>query len=127
MGHYATLGAFALLGTLFAGIALIASSLLAPKSAEGGKKREPYESGEDPVGPAHFRFKVGYYLFALVFLIFDLEAIFLFPALLISKDVREGALANTTLGIWWLEVMVFMGVLALGLGWAWRRKALEWD
>ena len=70
---------------------------------------------------------MGYYLFALVFLVFDVEAVFLFPVLSVLRSAREGALAGVgpifVLG----ELSVFVAILFFALAYAWRRKALEWE
>jgi len=81
-------------------------------------KYTPYESGMAPIGDAHVRFDVKFYLFSLLFILFDIEAIFLFP----------WAVSFTQLGLIGLvEVFVFMLILFLGIVYAWRRKALEWQ
>ncbi len=63
------------------------------------------------------QFKVGYYLFAILFLLFDVEAIFLFPWAVIAKSLGTESI---------LAVAVFLGVLILGLAYAWRKGALQW-
>lgn len=80
-------------------------------------KLSPYECGIVPVGDSWHPFAVRYYLFALLFLIFDVEAIFLFP----------WALKLRSLGVaGFVEVAIFIGVLAVGLLYAWRKGALDW-
>ena len=92
MTEYVIIGVFALTGILFAGAAMVASRILAPRFPNQGKKLEAYESGEDAIGSARIQFKVGYYLFALVFLVFDVEAVFLFPVLSVLRESGEGAI-----------------------------------
>jgi|OM-RGC.v1.027569515 NADH:ubiquinone oxidoreductase subunit 3 (subunit A) len=80
-------------------------------------KLDAYESGEIPIGDVNLRFNVNYYIFALLFLLFDVEAALLFP----------WAVAYDKLG--WLgffEAVVFIGILAMGLVYAWRRGVLKW-
>lgn len=131
MSEYIIIGVFALTGILFAGAAMIFSRIVAPRFPNAGKKLEPYESGEDTIGSARIQFKIGYYLFALVFLVFDVEAIFLFPVLGAMRSagegsLREGALAVPALFVWF-ELMVFIAILGFALFYAWRKKVLEWE
>lgn len=92
------------------------SFLVAPHRP-GRDKNEPYECGESPIGPAWVQFNVGYYLFALLFLAFDVEAVFLYPWAMV---IRECGVAGL------VEVFIFMAVLIAGLAYAWRKGALEW-
>lgn len=129
MSEYILIGALALVGLLFAGAAMIASRLLAPRFPDRGKKLEPYESGEDAIGTARMPFKLGYYLFALVFLVFDVEAVFLFPALSVMRSAGggPGEAGHIPAGLIWGEVAVFLAILGFALFYAWRKKVLEWD
>lgn len=80
-------------------------------------KLETYECGEPTVGPSQVRFKTRFYLLAIVFVIFDVEAIFLFP----------WAVAFEKLGLFaFFEMLVFVGILLIGLMYAWRKGALSW-
>jgi NADH-quinone oxidoreductase subunit A len=127
--EYIIIGIFALVGLLFAGGALLVSRLLAPRFPDRGKKLEPYESGEDTIGSARMPFKLGYYLFALVFLVFDVEAVFLFPAISVMRSAGSGSgeAAHIPAILAWGEVAVFLGLLGFGLLYAWRKKVLEWE
>lgn len=89
---------------------------LAPAEPSELKSRT-YECGEEPVGSANIRFRAAYYVIALLFVVFDVEAVFLFPwATVIRK-----------LGVYGLvQMAVFVAMLALGLAYAWRKGALEW-
>ncbi|MDI3256877.1 MAG: NADH-quinone oxidoreductase subunit A [Kyrpidia sp.] len=81
------------------------------------EKLEPYESGAEPVGSAHVRYNARYYLFALLFVVFDVEILFLYP----------WAVAFHELGLFGLiEALIFMAMLVIGLVYAWRKKVLEW-
>ena len=81
-------------------------------------KLSPYESGMPPIGPAHQRYTVRYYLIAMLFVIFDIEVIFIIP-----WAVRFQSLG--VLGL--IEMLVFIGILLVGLWYAWKKGALEWD
>jgi NADH-quinone oxidoreductase subunit A len=98
------------LGALFVGGAIITSKMLAFHSPEGWRKVQPYECSENPIGGARIRFKVAFYIFALLFLIFDIEALFLFPCMKIFK-----------------ELTVFVFILFAGLVYAWRKGVLIWE
>jgi NADH:ubiquinone oxidoreductase subunit 3 (subunit A) len=101
----------------FALSTLLISWVVSPK-APTALKSTPYESGMAPFGEAHIRFDVKFYLYSLLFILFDIEAIFLFP----------WAVSFTSLGLLGLlEMVVFVGILFLGLVYAWRRNALEWQ
>lgn len=106
----------AILSGLLVGGGLIASYLLAPHRP-GAIKNLPYECGEKPIGQAWIQFNVGYYLFGLLFLVFDVEAAFLYPWAVAFRDVGLVGL---------IEVLIFLAVLILGLAYAWRKGALEW-
>lgn len=96
--------------------ALGASRLLAPHRPTP-KKNEPYECGEKTIGSGWIRFHVGYYLFALLFLVFEVEAAMLYPwAAVYQKTGMVGL----------VEGLLFIAILALGLAYAWRKGVLEW-
>lgn len=108
---------FFIAGVVFVGGAMIASSLLAPRS-KNIHKEDPYECGIPTEGPTHVQFKVGYYLFAILFLIFDVEMVFLVPWAVVMKKIG---------GVAFVEAIVFLIILGLGLLYAWKKKALEWE
>jgi NADH:ubiquinone oxidoreductase subunit 3 (subunit A) len=126
MSEYIIIGVFALVGILFAGAAMVFSRLIAPRFPDSGKKLESYESGEDTIGSARIQFKIGYYLFALVFLVFDVEAVFLFPVLGILRSAGGGGSLISPLFVW-CELLVFIAILGFALFYAWRKKVLEWE
>jgi NADH:ubiquinone oxidoreductase subunit 3 (subunit A) len=126
MTEYIIIGVFALVGVLFAGAAMVFSRLVAPRFANVGKKLDSYESGEDAIGSARIQFKIGYYLFALVFLVFDVEAVFLFPVLGKVRSAGGAGSSLTPLFVW-CELLVFIAILAFALYYAWKKKVLEWE
>jgi NADH-quinone oxidoreductase subunit A len=80
-------------------------------------KQSVYECGMVPVGPAHVRYNVRYYLFALLFVIFDVEAVFLYP----------WAVSYRQLGLYaFVEALIFLAILFIGYVYAWRKRAMEW-
>ena len=103
-------------GLLFAGGGILISKLLAP-SSKNSQKGEAYECGVPTEGKSWIQFKVGYYLFALIFLIFDVEVVFLFPWAVVLREVGMVA---------FIEVLIFVFILFLGLIYAWKKGALKW-
>jgi len=126
MSEYIIIGVFALVGILFAGAAMVFSRLIAPRFPDTGKKLDSYESGEDTIGSARIQFKIGYYLFALVFLVFDVEAVFLFPVLGVLRSAGGNGSRISPLFVWG-ELLVFLAILGFALFYAWRKKVLEWE
>ncbi|MBQ7941409.1 MAG: NADH-quinone oxidoreductase subunit A [Muribaculaceae bacterium] len=96
--------------------ALIIAALISPKSFSL-QKGKSYECGVPTRGESMMQFKVGYYLFAILFLMFDVETVFLFPWAVICKTLGTAGL---------ISVGIFLAVLILGLAYAWRKGALEW-
>jgi NADH-quinone oxidoreductase subunit A len=109
--------AFLLVGIVLAVALVTLPRWLAPRSSNE-HKAEPYECGENPIGEPWVRFRVGYYVFALMFVVFDVEAVFLYPWAVLAKQ----------LGLYGLiEMIVFLSILALGLAYAWRKGVLKWQ
>ena len=98
------------------GIALGVASIVSPRSYNR-QKGEAYECGIPTRGRSWMQFKAGYYLFAILFLMFDVEAVFLFPWAVTVQDAGIDGLIN---------ILFFMVILILGLAYAWRKGALEW-
>lgn len=127
MDEYLFIGIFALIGLVYGGGAMLASRLFAPRGEDKGRKHEPYESGEAPIGDAKIPFRIGYYLFALVFLVFDVEALFLFPVVRVFRAAADGEIQGLSGALVFFEVAVFVLILALALFYARRKRALEWE
>jgi NADH-quinone oxidoreductase subunit A len=108
---------FLIIGALFVAGGMIAAWILRPHRPYPGKVA-PYECGEDPIGDAWVRFNVRFYVVALIFLIFDVEVVFLFPWALVYRN----------LGLFgFLEMAVFLGVLFVGFAYVWVKGDLDWD
>lgn len=119
---FLTVGIFLVVGIAFVAITLIASYFFRPHRPSQ-QKLSTYECGEVPIGPAWIQFRVGYYIYALIFLIFDVEAIFIFPwAAGLLGFSKTPALAM--LGL--IDMVIFVGILAIGLVYAWKKGVLEW-
>ncbi len=104
------------LATAVAALVLVVPALLGPKRPTP-TKYEPYESGMKPFALPRRRFPVHYYLVAILFVVFDIEVLFLYPWAVLIRELRW-------FGI--VEMGVFLGVLILGFVYAWRKGALEW-
>ena len=108
---------FFLVAVVLVGGAIIFSSLVPPKSFNP-VKFEPYECGMETIGGTWQQYTVGYYLFAILFLIFDVEAVFVFPWAVVMREVGMAA---------FVEILIFFSVLGLGLLYAWKKHALKWE
>lgn len=104
-------------GLAFAGGALLLSSVITPGS-KNAQKGEAYECGVETVGQSWIQFNVGYYLFALIFLIFDVELVFLYPWAVVVKSIGLVAL---------VEIVIFLFILFLGFLYAHKKGALKWQ
>ena len=115
-GYDAFLG-FLLIAGAVPVLALVTNKLLSPRS-QVGERELTYESGMEPIGGAWIQFNIRYYMFALVFVIFDVETVFLYPWAVAFH--RLGLLA-------FIEALVFIAILVVALAYAWRKGALEWS
>ncbi|MEO0538718.1 MAG: photosynthetic/respiratory NAD(P)H-quinone oxidoreductase subunit C [Cyanobacteria bacterium P01_A01_bin.123] len=108
---------FLIISSLVPILALTAAKFLRP-AGRGPVRRTTYESGMEPIGGAWIQFNIRYYMFALVFVIFDVETVFLYP----------WAVAFSRLGLLaFIEALIFIAILVIGLVYAWRKGALEWS
>ena len=107
---------FLLLSALFIGFALVLARILRPR-ADNPDKLSTYECGERLLGPSWVQFDVRFYIIALVFIIFDVEVVVLYPWAVVFKDLGLFA---------FVEMMVFVFVLLVGLVYAWNKGYLEW-
>ena len=113
---YLSVLVFGLAAVAMVGAMLGAGSLLRPTRPQA-QKYIAYESGVDPVGTGWAQSQVRYYIFALLFVMFDVEAVFIFP----------WAVQLEALGVFGLvEMLIFIVILALGLVYAWRKRVLRW-
>ncbi len=108
---------FLVIGIGFVVVNTVLPLFISPRS-RGPRAQDPYESGEVPIGVAWVQFDINYYLFALIFLAFDVEAAFLFPVLLIYKEV----LSFKAL----MEITVFLALLSFGILYAWKKGLFSW-
>lgn len=117
LSDYAFLGLLLIAAILFPLVAMFMAFLIRPKKP-GPTKKSTYECGLETIGETWVRFRAQYYIYALVFVIFDIETVFLYP----------WAVAYNQLGLFALvEMFIFLGILVGGLFYAWRKGVLEWS
>ena len=117
LNDYAPLLIYAVIVIAVVGLLITLSNLLGP-SKPYRSKLLPYESGIVPVGPARKRFSVRFYLTAMLFIIFDVEAVFFYPWAVLMHQLGWFGL---------IEMGVFMAILAIALAHIWRKGGLEWE
>lgn len=127
MSYYAQWGSFAVLvvfGILLYTLVMVVNRLFRVNLPHP-EKLTTYECGVDAVGTGWAQMNIRYYVFAFLFVIFDVEAIFLFPWAQILGDLDADSIISPTFVL--IEMFVFIGILVLGLVYAWRKKVLEWE
>ena len=117
LSEYLPILVFLGIATAIACIAVLGSFIVAPQRPDA-EKTSAYECGFEAFDDARHKFDVRFYLVAILFIVFDLEAAFLFPWA-VSLDLTG----------WpgWITMMIFLGELAIGLAYAWKKGALEWE
>lgn len=108
--------AFAVAGLLAAALVGLAA-VLGPRRPSAVKS-SPFECGSDPIGPAHDRFGVKFYLIALLFIVFDIEAVFIYPWAVLLRDLGWAGYASMS---------IFAFTLVVGLAYVWKKGALDWQ
>ena len=107
---------FLVVGIVVVGLTIVLSRIIHPRNITD-EKLTTYECGEDPVGDSWIRFNNRFYIIALIFIIFDIEVVFLFPWAIVFK--RLGMFA-------FIEMMVFIAILMVGFAYVWAKGDLEW-
>ncbi|MAI87667.1 MAG: NADH-quinone oxidoreductase subunit A [Candidatus Marinimicrobia bacterium] len=107
---------FVIIGVILIAVPLILQWILSPKN-KSYDKLTTYECGEDVEGPAWVKFNIRFYVVALIFIIFDVEAVFFFPWAVVYKELGLFA---------FIEMLIFMTILSLGLAYVWVKGDLEW-
>jgi NADH-quinone oxidoreductase subunit A len=116
------IGALALVAVVIPISMMVISALLRPSVPEQGK-RAAFESGEVPTGSSRaIRFNIQYYMVALLFVVFDIETVLIFPWTVVYQDAINNVGLVRALG----PMLLFIGILLVGLVWAWRKGAVEW-
>jgi NADH-quinone oxidoreductase subunit A len=114
--QFANVLVFLVVGVLFLLVSLVLSSLVRP-SKYSAEKLMPYECGENPVGSPWIQFNIRFYVFALIFIVFDVEVAFLIPWAVVFKKLGLFA---------FIEGLIFIGILAVGLAYVWAKGDLQW-
>ena len=114
--NFANVLIFLIVGSLFVVLNLTISRLLHTKLFSS-EKNIPYECGEDPIGDTRIKFNTRFYVIALIFLIFDVETVFLFPWAVVFRKLGLFA---------FVEMLVFIAILLVGLAYVWAKGDLEW-
>lgn len=115
--HYLFIGIFTVFALVFAVLPILVAKFVAPRKPSFSKNSS-YECGLEAEGDSWIQFRIQYYIFALIFVIFDIETVFIYP----------WAVAFKQLGLFaFVEMMIFLAILAVGLLYAWRKHNLEWD
>ena len=127
MTEYLPLLFILFLGSIIAIGAILVGKILGYQSKNTKNKFAPYECGMPSFGTARIQFKVEYYIFALLFLIFDIEALFLFPIAANLKAILSGEPMVITPMIVVLDLIVFVSILFSGLIYAWKKGFLKWE
>ncbi len=109
-------------GFLFAGVSFVfltigAAWLISHRNPGDAHKGLPYESGIDTYGDTHGRFGLSFYIYALLFVAFDIEVVFIFLWAIVFRDLLVSG---------FISMLIFVGILLLGLAYAWRKGVLEW-
>ena len=115
---YLFIGILAIAAIVMGVLPLVLAKFVAPKKP-GLSKQSAYECGLESKGDPWVQFHVQYYLYGLLFVIFDVEVVFLYPWALVWNT-------NGLRVVAFIEMMVFLGILAVGLAYAWKKGALEW-
>jgi NADH-quinone oxidoreductase subunit A len=114
---YLSIIIFFVLAVGFALFTIFLSSIVGRRKTTP-QKMLPYECGMDPIGPARKPFSVKFYIIAMLFIVFDIEAVFLYPWAVIFKELKIFGL---------VEMAVFIAVLLVGFIYVWKKGALEWE
>ena len=117
---YGPIALFFIVASIFPLVPLILARFSAPRRPDR-VKLSPYESGVETIGPTHVQFRTRFYLYALVFVIFDVEAIFLFPWAVAFGDANLSFMTFLL-----VEMGIFIAFLLVAFAYAWRKRALDW-
>ena len=117
MSAYVTVYAITILALAFATVTLLAAKLLRPR-VEYARKLSTYECGIPAVGSTEVKLNIRFYVFALLFVLFDVETVFVYPWAVTARGIGPVAIA---------EMAIFLAILFIGLAYAWAKGALQWE
>lgn len=121
---YAPIGVMFIVAMGFAASQVVVTQLIGPKKRTATKLM-PYECGKDPVGSARDRFSIKFYNVAVVFLLFDIEVLFMIPFAVAFKELFRINVSYGTIAF--IEIMVFISTLIIGLIYAWKKGTFDWN
>ena len=118
MSDYIPVALTFIFAAIIVGVMVTLNRWIGPKPDRSAVKGETFECGNEPTGTAWARFAIKFYMVAILFIVFDVEVVFMYPWAVIFRELG-----------WFgfVEMTVFMGVLAVGLLFAWRKGALDWN
>ena len=122
--QWGTFGILAVVGCVLYAVIMLLNRLMRPSMPHPGKLTT-YECGVDAAGTGWSQMNIRYYVFAFLFVIFDVESVFLFPWAVILGRLDETTPVSPTFAL--VEMFIFIGILAVGLVYAWRKKVLVWE
>jgi NADH-quinone oxidoreductase subunit A len=126
LGTYYPIFLYLLFIILFAVGSIVGSQLVGPKKRTAVKMM-PYESGMDPIGDAHQQFDIKFYLIAILFLVFDVELLFLYPwAVIAYREGVDSAWHGAFHSVVFIEILIFLASLAVAYVYAWRKGVFQW-
>jgi NADH-quinone oxidoreductase subunit A len=109
-------------GILFAVSTLAISVLIGKRGRDSAAKDQAYECGKDPIGETHTRFSVKFYLVAMLFILFDIEVVFMYPWAVVYREMLHGPAPGTI----FFSMFTFLGILFVGFLYALKKKAFDW-
>ena len=115
-----------LFGVGFCGLFTALAVLVGPK-ATNPEKLKPFECGSEPIGTPRGRYSVKFYQVAILFLVFDIEAAFMYPWTILYKQLSTGAGGVGVSVFGFVEMLLFVAILVVALAYVWRKKAIGWD
>jgi NADH-quinone oxidoreductase subunit A len=123
---YLPAGVAILAALLFCGLFVFLAVAIGPK-ATSPEKLKPFECGSEPIGTPRGRYSVKFYQVAILFLVFDIEAAFMYPWALLFKhlSIHPQTFALSVFGF--AEMLLFVAILVVALAYVWRKKAIGWD
>ena len=124
--QFAPIGLLLIMATAFAGANIILPSLIGKKRTFGAVKDTPYECGMPPAGQSHARFSVKFYLVAMLFILFDLEVVFVISWATVFRDLVRPVAQGGVGPIIFIAMVFFILVLEIGHFYAWKQGALNW-
>ena len=113
------------LSVLFCGLFTALAVLIGPR-ATNPAKLQPFECGSEPIGSPRGRYSVRFYQVAILFLVFDIEAAFMYPWAILYNQLSHGAGGLVSV-FGFVEMLVFVAILVVALAYVWRKKAIGWD